>query len=257
MVAENVTVRIIRFNFLFQLLSYFLFSINQVEFELIGYCIYAQQLIFDFTREQTQLKSTGRPIDSYGTFTSTRADRAVTTAHLNIPLTDHLVEPCKSSASLTHNRAILPVIDQLRDDEDLVDDDVDHKDSNKAPAYLVSVFLVEHTSSSLNEETDPSTEEDAVLVKQLEAVSMLILKRTYPAYVSQASQTGVKNSYDLEDSIVFKGKDSSNKEDSAQDQYEVEAQSGLGIGLEITSQDQLEGEGLDPLFDVIIIVAHY
>lgn len=44
---------------------------------------------------------------------------------------------------------------------------------------------------------------------------MLVLKRAYPAYVAQAGQTGVEDSNDLEDSIVFEGKDGSNKQDSA------------------------------------------
>lgn len=99
MVAENIPVRIISFNFFFIRV---LFSIKYRVFESVFVLHFSNshQRVINLTREQFKFEGTGCPIDSTGHLSSARAGGASTTALLFIPLRDHLVEFGKSSASL-------------------------------------------------------------------------------------------------------------------------------------------------------------
>jgi hypothetical protein len=97
------------------------------------------------------------------------------------------------------------------------------------------VFLLVLSPSRLDDQTEVSTQEDATLVEHFQSICDFILVRPYPADIDQTCQAGRQDDHDLKDSIVFKCKNCSNEDDSAEQEDEMEAQSRLRVGLQINS----------------------
>lgn len=148
--AENVTVRIIRFNFFFIAILIVLVVIKREFVFLLVDFICGEQSVVDGTRDQLKLEGTRGPVNRNRLLSATRARGTSTAALLLIVLRHLLVVSSESGASLQNDGAILPVVDDLRNDSHLVNHHAQDEHSDEAPADLALVSRVHDTSGSLN-----------------------------------------------------------------------------------------------------------